>query len=96
MPTHGVGGIIGTLMAGIFCSTSLGVFSGYGFAEGIESMAEQVGVQFIGVIATVTFTASVTWLILKLVDASVGLRVDEEHEVQGLDISQHEETGYNL
>jgi Amt family ammonium transporter len=96
MPTHGVGGIIGTLMAGIFCSTSLGVFSGYGFAEGIETMGEQVGVQFIGVIATVTFTAAVTWLILKLVDVLVGLRVDEEHEVQGLDISQHEETGYNL
>jgi Amt family ammonium transporter len=96
MPTHGVGGIIGTLMAGVFASTGLGAFSGYGYAEGMDSMGSQLGVQAIGVTATVVFTAAVTWCILKLVDALVGLRVEEEQEVQGLDISQHEETGYNL
>ncbi len=96
MPTHGVGGIIGTLFAGIFSSTSLGVFSGFGYADGIETMGGQFGVQAIGVITTLVYTAVVTWLILKVVGALVGLRVDEETEIQGLDTTEHEETGYNL
>ncbi|MCW8885947.1 MAG: ammonium transporter [Motiliproteus sp.] len=96
MPTHGVGGIIGTLFAGIFSSTSLGVFSGYGFADGIETMGSQLGVQAIGVVTTLVYTVIVTWIILKVVGAIVGLRVDEETEVQGLDTAEHEETGYNL
>lgn len=95
-PVHGVGGILGTMLAGVFSATTLGVFSGYGFADGIESMGGQVSVQFIGVISTVLFTAVVTYVILKLVGAMVGLRVDEDEEIQGLDIVCHEETGYNL
>ncbi len=95
-PVHGVGGMLGTLLAGVFSATSLGVFSGYGFADGIESMGGQFGVQLVGVIATAVFTAVVTYVILKLVGALVGLRVDEEEEIQGLDIVCHEETGYNL
>ncbi|MES9956344.1 MAG: ammonium transporter [Sedimenticola sp.] len=95
-PVHGVGGILGTLLAGVFSSTELGVFSGYGFADGIESMGGQFYVQFIGVIATITFTAVVSYLILKLVSVlTSGLRVDEEDEVGGLDIASHEEVGYN-
>ncbi len=94
-PVHGVGGILGTLLAGIFSSTELGVFSGYGFAEGIETMAGQFGVQAVGVVATIAFTAVLTFIILKVVGAMVGLRVDEEQEIQGLDIISHEETGYN-
>ncbi|MES9961026.1 MAG: ammonium transporter [Sedimenticola sp.] len=95
-PVHGVGGILGTLLAGIFSSTELGVFSGYGFADGIESMSGQFYVQFIGVIATIAFTAVVSYLILKLVSVlTSGLRVDEEDEVEGLDIVSHEEVGYN-
>lgn len=95
-PVHGVGGILGTLLAGVFSSTGLGVFSGYGFADGIESMGGQFYVQFIGVIATITFTAVVSYLILKLVSVlTSGLRVDEEDEVEGLDIVSHEEVGYN-
>ncbi|MET0103889.1 MAG: ammonium transporter [Sedimenticola sp.] len=95
-PVHGVGGILGTLLAGIFSSTELGVFSGYGFADGIESMGGQFYVQFIGVIATIAFTAIVSYLILKLVSVlTSGLRVDEEDEVEGLDIVSHEEVGYN-
>jgi Amt family ammonium transporter len=95
-PVHGVGGILGTMMAGVFSATSLGVFSGYGFADGIETMGGQVWVQFVGVVATVLFTAVVTFVILKVVGAIVGLRVDENEEIQGLDIICHEETGYNM
>ncbi|MET0027335.1 MAG: ammonium transporter [Candidatus Thiodiazotropha sp.] len=94
-PVHGVGGILGTLLAGIFSSTSLGVFSGYGFADGITSMGGQFKVQLIGVVATLVFTAVVTFVILKVVDALVGLRVTKEQEIEGLDIVLHEERGYN-
>ena len=96
-PVHGVGGILGTLMVGIFASTELGVFSGYGFADGISSMGGQFTVQLIAVGATVIFTAVATYLVLKLVSVITGgLRVDEEHETRGLDIVSHEESGYNL
>jgi len=95
-PVHGVGGILGTLMAGVFSATSLGVFSGYGFAEGISSMGGQLYVQFLGVLATVGFTAIMTFGILKLVDAVLGLRVGEEQEIEGLDIVLHEERGYDI
>jgi len=94
-PVHGVGGMLGTLMAGVFSATGLGVFSGYGFADGISSMGGQLYVQLIGVVATVVFTAVVTYVILKLVGALLGLRVDEDQETQGLDITMHEERGYD-
>ena len=96
-PVHGVGGVLGTILAGVFCSTSLGIFSGYGFAEGISTIGGQVWVQFVGVAATFTYTAIVTWMILKF--AAVlpgGLRVSPEEEQQGLDIIMHEERGYDL
>ncbi|MEA3303583.1 MAG: ammonium transporter [Pseudomonadota bacterium] len=93
-PVHGVGGIMGTMLAGVFAATSLGVFSGYGFAEGIQSMAGQIKVQFIGVASTIVFTAVVTYALLKIIDLVIGLRVSEEQEVEGLDIALHEERGY--
>jgi len=95
-PVHGVGGIIGTLMAGIFSATSLGVFSGYGFAKDIDSMVGQIKVQAIGVVATIVFTAVLTWGILKLVDVLLGLRVSADEEQEGLDLVLHEERGYDL
>lgn len=96
-PVHGVGGMMGTLMAGVFSATGLGVFSGYGFADGISSMGGQVYVQLIGVVATVIFTAVVTYVILKLVGALMGgLRVNEDQETEGLDIALHEERGYDI
>ena len=96
-PVHGVGGILGTLLAGVFSATSLGIFSGFGFAEGISSMGNQVWVQFIGAAATITYTAIVTFIILKIVGMLTrGLRVDDEQEIQGLDIVMHEERGYDL
>ncbi len=95
-PVHGVGGITGTLLAGVFASTGLGVFSGQGFAEGISSMSSQLFVQFIGVAATAGYTAVVTFVILKVVNAIVALRVCKECEVEGLDVYGHGEQGYIL
>jgi Amt family ammonium transporter len=95
-PVHGVGGIIGTLLAGVFASTQLGVFSGQGFAEGIETMSQQLTVQAIGVIATLAYTAIMTYIILKFIQMIIGLRVSEDEEAQGLDIIDHEERGYNM
>ncbi len=96
-PVHGVGGTLGILLAGVFSATSLGIFSGFGFAEGISSMAGQLKVQFIGVLATAGYTAVVSFIILKFVGfLTNGLRVTEEQEIQGLDIHQHEERGYDL
>ncbi len=95
-PVHGVGGILGTLLAGVFSSTQLGIFSGFGHADGIDSISAQVGVQFTGVVATVAYTAIATLVILKLIGVFSALRADEEVETRGLDISEHEERGYNL
>ncbi len=95
-PVHGVGGILGTFLAGIFASTSLGVFSGYGFADGINSMGGQVWVQLIGIGSVLIFTVVMTWGILKVVAAITGLRVGREEEEEGLDIVLHEEKGYDI
>lgn len=94
-PVHGVGGIIGTLMAGFFASNALGVFSGFGYAEG-KTMVSQLGVQAIGVLVTFAYTAVITALLLKLVEKLVGLRVSGEKESAGLDTSEHNERGYDL
>ncbi|WP_415176865.1 ammonium transporter [Porticoccus sp.] len=94
-PVHGIGGILGTLLAGIFISADLGVFSGQGYAEGM-AMDSQLKVQFIGVLSTLVYTAVLTFVLLKLVNLMVGLRVDDEEETQGLDISQHDERGYDI
>jgi len=93
-PVHGVGGILGTLFAGIFASDQLGLFSGQGYNEGM-TMSSQMGVQFIGVISTLVYTAILSWIILKVVSLITPLRVQEEDETAGLDISQHNESGYN-
>jgi Amt family ammonium transporter len=96
-PVHGVGGILGTFLAGVFSATSLGVFSGFGFADGIETMGGQVSVQLTGIVATILFTAVMTLVILKVTSIlTSGLRVTEEQEIQGLDIHMHEERGYDL
>tara|TARA_B100000519_G_scaffold83457_1_gene72230 strand:+ start:19256 stop:20539 length:1284 start_codon:yes stop_codon:yes gene_type:complete len=96
-PVHGIGGILGTFLAGIFCSPDLGIFSGYGFGGDNTSIGEQLGVQMVGIFATFVYTAVVSLVLLKLVDMlTKGIRVTAEHEQQGLDISSHEERGYNL
>jgi len=90
---HAVGGIIGALLTGVFAATALG---GAGFGGEIKSIGEQVGVQFYGIIATIFYTGIVTLIILKVLDAVMGLRVNEDQETEGLDIALHDERGYNL
>ena len=91
-PVHGVGGVMGTTMAGIFVADYLG---GAGLAEG-RSILSQVGVQLTGAVSVLIWTAVATFLILKLVSLFVNLRVDEEEETEGLDLVSHEEKGYNF
>jgi Amt family ammonium transporter len=74
----------------------LGIFSGNGFSDGINSIGGQVSVQAIGVVSTLVFTAALTYLLLKLVDALIGLRMDADDETQGLDLVLHDERGYDL
>jgi Amt family ammonium transporter len=96
-PVHGVGGILGTLLAGVFSSTELGAFSGYGYAEGITTMLGQVSVQLVGIGAVIIYTAVVSYVLFKLVSLMTkGLRVDKEQEITGLDLIEHDESGYNL
>ena len=91
-PVHGVGGALGTILTGVFACNALGVFSG----QHDISIPNQVGVQAIGVVATVAYTAAGTWLILKVVGALVGNRVSDEEETEGLDLVSHNERGYIL
>jgi Amt family ammonium transporter len=90
-PVHGIGGIIGTLFAGVF----VGTLGGAGLAEGM-TMGGQVWVQLIGVIATFVYCAVLSWILLKVIDAVIGLRVTRDEETEGLDIVLHDEIGYNL
>lgn len=94
-PVHGVGGILGTFLVGIFASSELGLFSGQGLADGV-TIGDQLGVQMIGILATITYTALVTYVLLKLVGALVGLRVSDDEETEGLDVTAHNERGYDL
>jgi len=88
---HGVGGILGTLAAGLFT----GVLGGIGYAEGM-TMGKQLWVQLVGVVVTIAWSGAITWILLKFVDALLGLRVTAEQETEGLDTVLHNETGYNL
>jgi Amt family ammonium transporter len=87
---HAVGGIIGAILTGVFADAALG---GKGLAEGM-TIASQVVVQAKGVLVTVVYTAVASYIILKIVDLIVGLRVTEEEETEGLDTAQHGERGY--
>lgn len=91
-PVHGVGGILGTMLAAVFASEN---FGGVGYADGM-TMGSQLGVQAVGVIATLVYCAIATFVILKVVGMFVGLRVTDEIETQGLDLSEHDERGYIL
>ncbi|MFZ5561019.1 MAG: ammonium transporter [Pseudomonadota bacterium] len=96
-PVHGVGGILGTFLVGIFCAPGLGVFSGLGFGAGNNGIGAQLGVQAVGILVTALYTAVVTWGLLKLTGRLTGgLRVSEEQETEGLDLVLHDERGYDL
>ncbi|HIG42395.1 MAG TPA: ammonium transporter [Gammaproteobacteria bacterium] len=93
-PVHGVGGALGTILVAVFASASLGVFSGQGYNEGMD-MGSQLLVQVTGVLSVGIYTAIATFVILKAVDAVLGLRVTADDETEGLDINQHNERGYD-
>ena len=94
-PVHGVGGFLGIVLTAVFASTGLGVFSGLGLPEG-ASIGSQFGVQLMGAVATIAWCGCLTYVILKIVDAMLGLRVSQDEETEGLDIVLHDEQGYNL
>ena len=83
---HGVGGLIGAVLTGVFAVEAIG-----GTAGGLEGNWGQVGVQVWGIAATVGYAAVMTFVILKAIDVTVGLRVDEDTEGRGLDIAVHGE-----
>jgi len=87
---HAVGGAIGALLTGVFAAASLG-------GSKVDlNIGSQVWIQLQGVLFTVVYCAIVSFIILKVIDAIIGLRVSEEEETEGLDLSQHDERGYNL
>ncbi|WP_338509591.1 ammonium transporter AmtB [Erwinia aphidicola] len=88
---HGVCGIVGCIMTGIFASSSLG---GVGYAEGV-TMGHQVWVQLFSVGLTIVWTAVVAFIGFKVADMIVGLRVPEDQEREGLDVNSHGENAYN-
>jgi Amt family ammonium transporter len=90
-PVHGVGGVLGSLLTGVFAAVSLG---GSGFTVQ-TSIGAQLGVQALGVVCAASWCAALTWLILKVLKAVFGLRVAEEQETEGLDLAEHGERGYS-
>jgi len=96
-PVHGVGGICGTILVGVFASKELGIFSGQGgWSHEAIVISDQLQIQFTAVVATAAYTAISTFIILKLVDLVTGLRVDSQTETQGLDLESHGEKGYDI
>jgi len=91
-PVHGVGGILGTLLTGVFVSAA---FGGIGYPDKV-GMGEQLAVQFYGVLAVGAWSAVLTYALLKLCDLVVGMRVAADEETEGLDTVLHNEKGYNL
>jgi len=89
-PVHGVGGVVGSILTGVFAAKSMG-----GLGLGEVTMLYQVGVQTLAVVVVAIWSALFSYLILKILDKVMGLRVSEDEEVQGLDIILHEETGYH-
>ena len=88
---HGVCGIVGCILTGVFASSSLG---GVGYAEGV-TMGHQVWVQFFSVCVTLVWSGVVAFIAYKVADMLVGLRVPEEQEREGLDVNSHGENAYN-
>jgi Amt family ammonium transporter len=88
---HGVGGITGSLLTAVFAATEMG---GLGLPEGVTVMS-QITVQFIAIFATVIWSAFFTFVILKILDSTLGIRVTAEEEEQGLDVVLHDERGYD-
>ena len=87
---HGFGGLVGVLLVSFFASTSLG-----GTVEGLN-MGKQLGIQAFSAVGAAVYTLIVSFVILKVIDLAIGLRVDEDTETNGLDLNEHGEAGYDL
>lgn len=89
---HGVGGIFGALMTGVFATTAVNAAGNNGLLYGNPSL---LWIQFVGVVATILFSAVVTFVVLKLIDLTMGIRSSNEHQHEGLDLVEHGEKGYH-
>ena len=89
---HCIGGIIGALLTGVFIDAGLG---GVGLDEGV-TLGGQLMLQAIGVATTLVYSGVLSFIILKVIDVVIGLRVSDEQEEMGLDLGLHDEQGYNL
>ena len=89
---HGVGGATGIILTAFFVDETVG---GAGLPEGVSAFG-QFGVQVVGLVATVAWSIALSFVIVKVVQAVVGLRVSDEDEIKGLDVTAHGETGYNM
>jgi Amt family ammonium transporter len=90
---HGVGGAFGALTTGLFASTVINPSGSDGLFSGNFSL---LGVQALSVVAAVVYSFVISWIILKILDLTIGIRVKEEDEKDGLDLSQHGESGYSF
>jgi ammonium transporter, Amt family len=86
---HGVGGLVGSILTGVFASVTLG-------GSETLSIGRQVGVQLLACAAAAVWSGGMTWGLVKVADLVLGARVDDEQEVIGLDLTDHEERGYDL
>ncbi|WP_442946658.1 ammonium transporter [Nostoc sp. 'Lobaria pulmonaria (5183) cyanobiont'] len=91
-PVHGVGGTVGAILTAIFATTQV---NGGGKDGVLRGNLGELGVELVAIVVAYVIAGVGTWIILKVIDATVGLRVKEEAELQGLDINEHGEEGYN-
>ena len=90
-PVNGVGGFLGLLLTAVFAAS----FGGQGLPDG-ATVGSQLLVQLTGAVATIIWCGGITLVLLKIIDAILGLRVSQEEESEGLDLTLHDERGYNL
>ncbi len=91
---HGLGGTVGALLTGIFATRAVWDIGGQGARLGLLEGGSVLSAQLIATAATWAFAAVVTFVLLKILDATMGLRVSLSDEMEGLDVSQHGEEGY--
>ncbi|MDD4650342.1 MAG: ammonia channel protein, partial [Desulfoplanes sp.] len=90
---HGVGGIWGALATGLFASTAINPDGANGLFYGNP---QQLWIQFVSVVATCLFSFTVSYVLFKIIDRTIGVRVGGDEEEMGLDVAQHSEHGYQL
>ena len=89
---HGISGILGTLLTGIFADEW---FGGTGIVSD-EGIFNQLTIQLFGIAITIIWSAFISYILFKLIDKFIGIRVSQEEETDGLDINQHDQQGYNF